>query len=103
MEKTIPKSAGKTPTGTVLTVALSEDDAKYLNKKLTAEEFTSADDVVHTALELLRTEDSEQERWEREELIPAIAEFDKDPSSGLTYEQVRQHIEARRAGRQKAS
>lgn len=88
---------------TRLTISLSDEDASYLNKKLAAEEFASADDIVHEALELLRGVDSERNLWEREELIPAIEQYEEDPSSGLNYEQVRHHLSSRRAERRKAS
>jgi hypothetical protein len=47
----------------------------------------------------LKEESEEQERWEREVVVPAYNRLMADPSSAIPIEEVERHLEERRRQR----
>ena len=82
-----------------------EDEAviAFVREKVRSGEYASESEVVREALETLRLDAEELERWESEVVGPAYDRAVADPSSLISAEQLERNLETRRRQRLKAS
>lgn len=86
-----------------VTITLSDEAIAFVKAKLATGEYASESAVIEHELEAARLEDEAQRRWEREEVLHAIEEFEADPSTAFSAEQVLENLRAAREERLKAS
>jgi antitoxin ParD1/3/4 len=79
-----------------------EATVEFVRAKVRSGEYASEADVVREGLDVLKQENEERERWEREVLLPAYERYKSDPSTGVPIEEVQRRIETRRRERLKA-
>jgi antitoxin ParD1/3/4 len=89
--------------GDSISITLTDEATiEFVRAKVRSGEYASEEDVVHESLEVMKQENEERERWERDVLLPAYERYKADPSTGVPIEEVQQRIEARRRERLKA-
>ena len=91
------------PETSTMTVELTPQNREFLRRMVENGAYPSESEVVSAALELRREIAEEQERWEREVLIPVHDELMANPSSAIPLEQVERSLaldpqEHRKAG-----
>jgi antitoxin ParD1/3/4 len=79
-----------------ITVELPEEAFDFISTKLSSGEYTNASDVVRDSLGQMQLRSEESDEQLRADVLPALEEFDADPSGGVTVEQVKAHLAARR-------
>ena len=79
----------------MLNVALGKEDEEFVRKQLETGQYTDAADVVRAGLKLLEDEGA-LDRWIDEELPARYDAYLKDPSTGISAEDVRTRFEAKR-------
>jgi Arc/MetJ-type ribon-helix-helix transcriptional regulator len=72
---------------------------KFVRSKVASGAYASESDLVNQGLMALKEESEEQERWEREVVVPAYNRLMADPSSAIPIEEVERHLEERRRQR----
>lgn len=72
---------------------LSDEDAKRIEKQIDSGRYETAGDVISAALHLLEQEDAKLERWLRSEIPARLAEFERDPSSGVTIDRLSEELD----------
>jgi antitoxin ParD1/3/4 len=87
----------------VLQITLTEEDLQFVRSKIATGEYASESEVLTDSLQMLRDEEADRERWEREVLLPIHDRLMANPSSAIPLEQVEKNLEARRRQRLKAS
>ena len=80
-----------------VTIDLPEHAYQSLRTLVGSGQYDSESDVISEALAMLRLDPVQDQEttlknWMLEEVLPAVDEFDADPSSGLTSEQLRIHL-----------
>jgi len=73
-------------------ITLPPETIKLIRAKVASGAYESEADVINQALHALEPQEQALERWLREEVVPACDELQKDPSRGLTADQVRQTL-----------
>jgi antitoxin ParD1/3/4 len=86
-----------------LDITLPDDLLKFVRSKVSRGEFASESEVILDALEALRIEDEELERFEREVVVPTHEHLLSNPSSVVSADEVFAELEAARQRRLKAS
>ena len=86
-----------------LDITLPDDLLKFVRSKVSRGEFASESEVILDALEALRIEDEELERFEREVVVPTHEHLLANPSSVVSADEVFAELEAARQRRLKAS
>ena len=79
-----------------LTIDLPEEAFSFISAKLSSGEYANASDVVRDSLGQMQLWNEESDELLRAEVSPALEELDANPSRGLTIEQVKAHLAARR-------
>lgn len=74
------------------TFSLTEEQAAFIDRKVESGGYASGSEVVRQSLRGFQEEDAAMEKWLREEVVPAIEEYDADPSSGITPTQLRRRF-----------
>jgi Arc/MetJ-type ribon-helix-helix transcriptional regulator len=82
------------PTDEPLTITLSPEMSRRVRQVLVENGYASAEHFIVDALDALEPADPEFERWVAEEAIPAVEEYERDPSTGRTPDQIRATLEA---------
>lgn len=87
-----------------LTFAVPADLADSIRSHVMSGEYASENDIVVEALRLWSydeglEDDPDVEAWLRREVLPALEEYDRDPSRALTGEQVLANLAAARMRR----
>lgn len=70
------------------TVNLSSELAERLERRRVERHYDSVEEVIREGLEALELEPESFELWLREEIIPACEEYERDPMSSRTSEQL---------------
>jgi len=70
------------------TFSLPAEQAGYIDAQVASGAYASASEVVRAGLRALQERDAAMERWLREEVVPAAAAMDADPSRAIPAEEV---------------
>jgi antitoxin ParD1/3/4 len=70
------------------TFSLSAEQAGYIDAQVASGAYAMASEVVRAGLHALQERDAVVERWLREEVVPAAAAMDADPSRAIPAEEV---------------
>jgi len=65
------------------TFSLTEEQAAFIDQKVASGGYASGSEVVREGLRNLQRSDEALEAWLRQEVLPAIEEYDADPSKGV--------------------
>lgn len=79
------------------TVSLPIEHAAFADKMVASGDYASFSEVVRAGLRALRERDEAVERWLRDEVLPGLAEYEADPSTGVPADRIMQRIRTRRA------
>lgn len=74
------------------TFSLTEEQAAFIDEKVESGGYASGSEVVREGLRGMREGDVVLESWIRREVLPAIQEYDADPSSGISPVQLRRRM-----------
>ncbi|KAA0080890.1 type II toxin-antitoxin system ParD family antitoxin [Paraburkholderia sp. T12-10] len=80
-----------------LSITLPKEMAELVRAKVASGEYASESEVIRDGLRSLAARDRAIESWLRDEVVPAAAALEADPSRGLTPDQVREHLARKRA------
>ena len=80
-----------------LTISLSDEQAKFIDKLVNSGQYASASAVISDGLRALQVRDAAMDRWLGQEVVSAYLELKTDPSKGFTVEQALAEISRRRA------
>lgn len=80
-----------------LSITLPKEMAELVRAKVASGEYASESEVIRDGLRSLAARDRAIESWLRDEVVPAAAALEVDPSRGLTPDQVREHLARKRA------
>lgn len=83
-----------------LTIELSAEQAEIVEGLVESGSYVDASEVIQEALELFTRQDEPLEDWVRTEMVAAYDEWKANPSSGLTADEVREHLRKAREERQ---
>ena len=79
-----------------MSITLPLEMAAMVKAKVAAGEYASESEVIRDGLRALLARDRAMEDWLRAEVIPAATALEAKPELGLSPEQVREHMAARR-------
>ena len=82
-----------------MSITLPLEMAAMVKAKVAAGEYASESEVIRDGLRALLARDRAMEDWLRDEVIPAATALEAKPELGLSTEQVREHMAARRRGK----
>ena len=85
------------PQTPILHVTLSEDALKFVKQKVSTGEYASESDVIIESVAAMQEQQSALERWIHDEALPAYDRILADPSRGISLQQVRSNLAARRS------
>ena len=74
-------------------IAVSEEDAKIIERQVESGRYESASDVISAGLRLLEERESETDLWMRREIPRRLAEYDRDPSIGIPLDEAMKRID----------
>lgn len=80
-------------------ITLPHEMAAAVKAKVAGGEYATESEVIREGLRSLLARDRAIETWLREQVIPAAAALEVDPSRALTSAQVRQHLAQKRQTR----
>jgi len=78
-------------------ITLPHDMAELVERKIQSGAYASVSEVVRDGVRALMERDAAIERWLREEVVPAHAEYLRDPTKSVSSTDVLARIKARRA------
>ncbi len=91
------------------TVTLSDEDTAVVDALVESGDYASAEDVVRDAIgtlierreldDAVPLDDAELERWLREDVQPVYEAMQRDPSRGLSLDEVKAHLDEHRRKR----
>ncbi|MBU1175499.1 MAG: type II toxin-antitoxin system ParD family antitoxin [Alphaproteobacteria bacterium] len=76
------------------TFSLTEAQAKYVDEKVASGAFASGSEVIREGLRSLQLRDAAIEKWLREEVVPTLEDYEANPESALSVDEVFDSIEA---------
>ncbi|RFD28581.1 CopG family transcriptional regulator [Pseudomonas sp. GL93] len=79
-----------------MSITLPLEMAALVKAKVAAGEYASESEVIRDGLRALLARDRAMEDWLRDEVIPAATALEAKPELGLSPEQVREQMAARR-------
>jgi len=79
-----------------LTITLPAGMAELVRRKVTSGEYSNESEVIADSLALLEDDKETFERWLREDVIAACEEFEADPSSAISAEELLAKLERAR-------
>ena len=82
-----------------MSITLPLEMAALVKAKVATGEYASESEVIRDGLRALLARDRAMEDWLRDEVIPAATALEAKPELGLSPEQVREHMAARRRGK----
>lgn len=91
------------PTSRELVVTLPAELADMVHRKVASGEYADANAVIVDSLALLQDHRQKMERWLREDVVPACAAFEKNPSAGISASELLAHLDAARRDRQRSA
>ncbi|MHB1102905.1 MAG: type II toxin-antitoxin system ParD family antitoxin [Devosia sp.] len=68
------------------TFSLSEEQAGFIDRKVASGDYVSGSEVIREGLRAMQERDAAIEKWLREEVVPAIQQYEADPSSARPAE-----------------
>lgn len=74
------------------TFSLSEEQAAFIDKKVASGGYVSGSEVVREGLRAMQEDDADMEEWLLGEVLPAIREYEADPSSARPADEVFEEI-----------
>lgn len=74
------------------TFSLTEEQAAFIERKVASGGYASGSEVVREGLREMQQRDEALEIWLRNEVLPAIEEYDADPSKGVTSSELRRRF-----------
>lgn len=74
-----------------------------MERKLASGEYVTEAELMSNALDLLQHRDDDMDRWLREEVVPACIEFENDPSTALSANEVLKELDQARSTPHKRS
>lgn len=83
-----------------LSIELPKELADIVDALVASGSYADASEVIEEALELFTRQDEPLEDWVRTEMVAAYDEWKANPSSGLTVDEVREHLRKAREERQ---
>jgi putative addiction module CopG family antidote len=86
-----------------LVVTLPAELADMVDRKVASGEYADESAVIADSLTLLQDHKQRMERWLREEVVPACAAFEKNPSVGISASELLAHLDAARRDRQRSA
>lgn len=84
---------------TEITIKLSEEMAAFLREKVASGAYSTSSEVIEDGLRALTKQDEAFENWLRHEVVPAYDQMQRDPSRGLSVDEVRDDLARRRVQR----
>ena len=79
-----------------VTIELPEDSYNYLRSVVDSGEYVSESDVILESLAALRSDPLQHHEalnsWMLEEVLPAVEEYDTNPASGFTPEELHRYL-----------
>ncbi|QZN99590.1 ribbon-helix-helix domain-containing protein [Chenggangzhangella methanolivorans] len=81
------------------TVALSEDQAAFVDGLVASGVYQNEGEVIRAGLDALRTREGELAEWLAREVTPVIEALEADPSRAIPAEDVFAELRARHAAR----
>lgn len=82
-----------------MVIDLPIEQAQLVRAKVESGEYASESEAVSAGLASGFAYDEAFEHWVRAEIVPAYEEFQKDPSSGMTPDEVRESLAEHRTRR----
>ncbi len=82
------------------TFSLTEEQAKFIDSQVESGKFASGSEVVRDGLRTMQEHNAAFERWMREEVLPTIAEYKKDPGQLIPLKEAFAMLDARMAERE---
>lgn len=70
------------------TFSLTEEQAAFIDAKVEGGKFASGSEVVRAGIRSMQEDDEATERWVKEEVLPAIEEYERDPSTARPADEV---------------
>jgi Arc/MetJ-type ribon-helix-helix transcriptional regulator len=89
------------PTGRQLVVTLPVEMAEMVHRKVASGEYADESAVIVDSLALLQDQQDKSGRWLRDEVVPACADFEKNP--GMSASELLVHLDAARRDRQRSA
>ena len=80
------------------TFSLPAEQAGYIDAQVASGAYASASEVVRAGLRALQERDAAEERWLREEVVPAYDAWKADPSRAIPAEEVFAELRALHGG-----
>ena len=74
--------------------ALNEHYERFIKKQLESGRYNNASEVVRAGLRLLEDQEDARERWLTQEIPSRYADLKRDPSTGVTLDEVFDQLEA---------
>ena len=84
------------------TISLPQDQAAFIDAKVSSGDYASASEVVRAGLRALKERDEAVSRWLRDEVAPAYDAMKETPARALSSASVFSDIRARHQERSKA-
>jgi Arc/MetJ-type ribon-helix-helix transcriptional regulator len=84
---------------TITITVAGKEDVEWIRSKVQSGSFASEAEVVAQSIALSREEDAELDSWMRAVVANRYDRHKANPQAGLSFEQVMQHVEERRARR----
>ena len=91
------------PSSRQLTVTLPVELAEMVQRKVASGEYSDESAVLVDSLALLQDHKQKMERWLREDVVPACAALEANPSSGMSSSELLAHLDAARRDRQRSA
>lgn len=82
-----------------LSITLPNEMADAVKAKVAGGEYATESEVIREGLRSLIARDRAIEKWLREQVVPAAAAMEANPTSALTADQVRTHLAEKRRTR----
>ena len=77
-----------------LQITLPDEELAIVRQKVSTGEFASESEVISEGIALIHENDLSFEQWVRKVALPAYENFEADPSTGMSVEQVRAQLAA---------
>jgi antitoxin ParD1/3/4 len=77
--------------------------AEFVHRKVVSGDYADENAVIAASLALLQDQQQKMDRWLREDVVPACAAFETEPSSGISASELLANLDAARRDRQRSS
>jgi antitoxin ParD1/3/4 len=85
------------------TFSLTEEQAKFIDEKISKGQYASGSEIVRQGLRGLQEDESAIEKWLKEEVLPTIDEMEAHPERLIPLEEAFERIETKIRRRTKAA